>query len=114
MTGHGYVPYTKGCRCEVCRAAKRAYVAERRKAGTEGHGHESREERRVYAQRHNDPARGRDRVGVLRYVAPTDRHGTPAGYDTDGCRCWDCTDAATLYQATRQAARHADTADVTA
>lgn len=106
MTTHGYGAYTRGCRCEVCREAKRAYIAARRHAGAEGYGHDARAERVAYARRHTDHAR-RDRVGVMRYVAPTDRHGTFAGYDTDGCRCWDCTDAMTLDQTTRRATRSA-------
>lgn len=35
MSEHGYGPYTRGCRCEVCREAKRQYVAARRAAGLE-------------------------------------------------------------------------------
>jgi hypothetical protein len=30
---HGYSGYTHGCKCEVCTAAKREYVAQRRAAG---------------------------------------------------------------------------------
>lgn len=32
---HGYVTYTRGCRCTVCREAKRLYIRERRAAGLE-------------------------------------------------------------------------------
>jgi hypothetical protein len=32
---HGYGAYTRGCRCDTCRAAKREYVARRRAAGLE-------------------------------------------------------------------------------
>lgn len=30
MSGHGYSRYTHGCRCEVCREAKRLYEKQRR------------------------------------------------------------------------------------
>lgn len=30
---HGYVRYTKGCRCEVCREAKAAYMRAKRGRG---------------------------------------------------------------------------------
>jgi len=39
---HGYGPYTRGCRCSVCRDAKREYMQNRRKsplpAGSPLHG----------------------------------------------------------------------------
>lgn len=42
MTEHGYVAYTKGCRCAVCREAARVYRranrAGRLTAGTLNHG----------------------------------------------------------------------------
>lgn len=30
MTRHGYVAYSNGCRCKVCREAKAAYLREKR------------------------------------------------------------------------------------
>jgi hypothetical protein len=30
---HGYVPYTHGCRCAVCKDAKARYVRDRRAVG---------------------------------------------------------------------------------
>ena len=80
MADHGYNAYTHGCRCEVCRAAKAAYMREKR------------------AQAKH--------VGLVRlnlrkpgeYPRPTVAgitHGTPHGYNDNGCRCLDCTLAAT-------------------
>lgn len=34
MTAHGYVCYTTGCRCLICKAAKAAYMRERRAVAT--------------------------------------------------------------------------------
>ena len=86
--GHGYGAYTNGCRCDVCRAAKAEYMRERRAAG------------RAKAQMHTRsstggrPAKETARaVGAVRYVAPLRRHGTRAGSDESGCRCFRCTDA---------------------
>lgn len=37
MTRHGYGAYTNGCRCEVCRRAKAAYMRLKRAAEPTGH-----------------------------------------------------------------------------
>lgn len=71
---HGYAAYAAGCRCDVCRAAKREYIAARRAAGLE-------------------PIR----VGVVRSRAGqravhVREHGTTTGYRR-GCRCRPCMDA---------------------
>ena len=69
---HGYGPYSRGCRCAVCRAAKAAYMRERRAAGTAL--------LRAAQTRQN----------TLRPVSRTARHGTRAGYEEHGCRCKSC------------------------
>lgn len=66
---HGYVPYTKGCWCEVCRQAKADYMRARR-----------------------NRARGRARLvddpNSYHYV-PDIAHGR-TGYEEHGCRCPEC------------------------
>lgn len=66
ITEHGYNAYTYGCRCDTCRAAKRAYMAARR------------------AEARTHPA---DRS------AEDFTHGTPFGYEERGCRCESCANA---------------------
>lgn len=65
---HGYNAYTHGCRCEVCRAAKAAYVRVKRA------------EARQYSRRH---------VGG-EYIARGITHGTISGYRDSMCRCPEC------------------------
>lgn len=66
---HGYGPYTRGCRCKTCRAAKAAYMRERRSvAGV--------------------PRRQVLRNGKLAAIGIT--HGTRYGYEERGCRCSKC------------------------
>lgn len=69
---HGYGPYSNGCRCETCRAAKAAYMRERRAAGT------------VLLRA------AQARQNTLRPHSRTATHGTRAGYETHGCRCKRC------------------------
>jgi hypothetical protein len=86
MSEHGYGRYTNGCRCEVCRAAKAAYMRKRRAFG------------RALAQQWTATSTGQRgnrsnawAPGSKRYVAPIGTHGTRAGYDEHGCRCEPCT-----------------------
>ena len=72
MTEHGYGPYSRGCRCAVCRAGKAAYMRQRRAAG-------------VALLRAAQTAQG-----TVRPVSSTARHGTRAGYEEHGCRCGPC------------------------
>jgi hypothetical protein len=65
---HGYGPYTRGCRCGVCRQAKADYSRRRRAAAKET----------------AEP-------GVT--AAGGFTHGTRHGYDEHGCRCGPCTEA---------------------
>jgi hypothetical protein len=65
LAEHGYNRYSNGCRCETCRAAKAAYIGERRRAATAR------------------AAPGR--------VVPGIKHGTRRGYKELGCRCEPCT-----------------------
>lgn len=82
---HGYTAYTRGCRCEVCREAKNAYMRERRA--------EARQE----AQRHSVGKRGD--VGAIRFVADVRSHGTSYAYYERGCRCSECHDFITALNA---------------
>jgi hypothetical protein len=68
---HGYVCYTRGCRCQPCRAAKAAYVRTRRAAAAA-----------LAAE-----------VGHHSYVLVADEitHGTRFAYEERGCRCDPCT-----------------------
>jgi hypothetical protein len=75
-THHGYVAYTHGCRCEVCREAKSTYMRQRRT------------EARREAQRHSVGRRGEP--GSVRYVANVRNHGTSYAYYERGCRCREC------------------------
>lgn len=88
---HGYGPYTNGCRCDVCKAAKADYQRAKRA-----------DARAVAAQyttpmktsdRPVVPGRRRMRVGDLRYVVAAAKHGSAASYIELGCRCIPCTDA---------------------
>jgi hypothetical protein len=64
MTIHGYVAYTRGCHCDVCRRAKADYQRDRRAAA-----------------RASAADKSEDR---------TFKHGTRSGYEERGCRCWAC------------------------
>lgn len=75
-TDHGYLNYTYGCRCTICRKAKADYVRARRAAG--------RHTAQVYAA-----------VTGQRHIADTATHGTRYAYEELGCRCQPCTTART-------------------
>lgn len=86
-SSHGYVAYTRGCRCGVCRRAKADYIRERRAAA------------RAIAQRYTRSSTGRRGTsttawaeGAIRYVAIGVTHGTRYAYDERGCRCRACCD----------------------
>lgn len=103
MSGHGYVPYTRGCRCDVCRAAKAAYSRARRA------------EHRQIAAKHTRSSTGKRpsnftarAPGATRYIAPIERHGTRFGYEEKGCRCFACTDARLLSDQQRRARRKSE------
>lgn len=68
---HGYITYTRGCRCDICRAAKAEYSRKQRAAASE--------------RRANEFTKGR-------YTVPDITHGY-SGYANYGCRCWQCTEA---------------------
>jgi len=68
-SNHGYGPYSRGCRCEICRAAKREYIKARR----------------------SEAARRRDLSDLGAYVAVGITHGI-AGYGESKCRCDVCMD----------------------
>lgn len=63
---HGYSAYTCGCRCDTCKAAKRAYMASRRQQALSAPADKSAEDF---------------------------THGTRFGYEERGCRCDECTEA---------------------
>jgi hypothetical protein len=75
VSGHGYGAYARGCRCEVCRAAKAAYMRSRRKQAR-------RAARRQLSE-----------TGVSVIAGVT--HGR-AAYEERGCRCVECLDARAL------------------
>jgi hypothetical protein len=79
---HGYNGYTLGCRCDICRKAKREYARERRAAAKQA-----------------ADARGKERA------AGTFRHGTRFGYEERGCRCAECVEARRAMQRTFSAAK---------
>lgn len=102
---HGYIAYTHGCRCEVCRKAKADYMRERRAAA------------RALAQKYTQTADGTPgnpwnafANGSVRFLAPIKTHGTRAGYEEHGCRCRECTSARTRsdqrYARSRSARRY--------
>ena len=66
VTAHGYSGYANGCRCETCKAAKAAYMSEKRIAAT------------ASAQP------GTAVTGVT--------HGTRSAYKDKGCRCEKCVE----------------------
>jgi hypothetical protein len=68
---HGYSPYTHGCRCQVCRDAKAAYMRDKRSRG--------HKVRRFVESR---PGAGRNYVDGI-------THGY-AGYQDYSCRCEVC------------------------
>jgi hypothetical protein len=63
---HGYATYTCGCRCRRCRAAKAAYMRERRAAATQI-----------------------ARPGIA-VTAKGVTHGTRSAFEEHGCRCQPC------------------------
>lgn len=83
MAEHGYIRYTRGCRCEVCRAAKADYMRARRA------------EARGQAQVHTFWAKqgGAWGDGAIRHVANVANHGTRFAYEERGCRCLECSRA---------------------
>ena len=94
MSTHGYGAYSKGCRCGVCRSAKAAYMRERRAAGRDA------ARAATDAATWSGGARAvAAETGARRYVSPVAQHGTRAGYEEHGCRCFDCTDANTRARA---------------
>lgn len=64
ISTHGYSGYSNGCRCQVCRDAKAAYMAGRRAAAFTA-----------------DNAPEQD---------PAVTHGTRSAYEERGCRCGAC------------------------
>ena len=66
VSTHSYGGYTQGCRCDICRDAKAAYMRKRRRAAS------------------LNPASG-PVEGI--------KHGTLFGYQERGCRCDDCVEA---------------------
>ncbi len=60
---HGYAGYSNGCRCEICRDAKAAYMRERRSS--------------AYLTATSEPV-------------PGVTHGTRSAYEESGCRCPEC------------------------
>jgi hypothetical protein len=85
---HGYSAYTRGCRCDVCRAAKADYMRERRaKARKEAQLH-TRSSTGEHGHRHTAFA-----PGSYRHEASIPNHGTRYGYEEAGCRCAECTAA---------------------
>lgn len=69
MSEHGFTRYGRGCRCEVCRAAKADYTRTRR---------EATRQLRLAAE-----AEGRT------YVVEGISHGL-SGYKNFNCRCFTC------------------------
>lgn len=69
--GHGYNRYTRGCRCEVCKQAKAAYMRERRA--------EARRLTQITPNRY-----------VRRHAGRDVKHGTSFAYYEVGCRCQAC------------------------
>lgn len=70
---HGWVGYSRGCRCKVCRSSRAEDVRNRRAAAAA---------RRIAAE-----AAGRV------YVATGITHGTSSGYKNSSCRCPACVQA---------------------
>lgn len=87
MEAHGYGPYTHGCRCGICRAAKAEYTRQRRAAG------------RALAQQH-----GTAQSPNGRHFVPGITHGR-FGYEERGCRCLDCCAARATEWRERKARR---------
>lgn len=88
MRGHNYSGYTNGCRCDVCKAAKRDYMHKRRVAAA------------ALARQHTVSSTGGRPTygtafapGATRHLADIERHGTRYGYEEAGCRCYPCTNA---------------------
>lgn len=78
---HGYGGYTRGCRCDTCRAAKAEYMRTKRAAAA--------------SRREQATARGQA------YVAQGVYHGTSSSYKDASCRCGRCRTA--VQQAKKQA-----------
>lgn len=103
VTTHGTTGYQAGCRCEVCKEARRSYMAEyraRKLASSDfTHGIVSG----YQAGCRCEECRAAQRKYMTEYKAKkaaTDsyRHGTNSGY-VDGCRCGLCKAAQRAYMA---------------
>ncbi len=70
MSEHDYIRYTRGCRCDECRAAKAAYMREKR-------AHWARKRRLSEAD------------GAGRHFVAGITHGY-SGYQDHSCRCEVC------------------------
>lgn len=70
---HGYGRYTRGCRCDVCRFAKAAYMRAKRVTG---------KRKRQLAQAN----------GEGYHFVPGITHGI-SGYSDSSCRCPECCSA---------------------
>jgi len=100
---HGYGPYTHGCRCDECKAAKREYIRERRRVAREA------------ARKHTTNLRGvvgNGRLGwpsgTERHYVPGVKHGTSYAWFERGCRCIDCTRWRSANEMERQKRRRQD------
>ena len=83
---HGYTAYTRGCRCEVCREAKRRYMSARRST-----------------RRMTDRIEVVEPITKARWlIAPIEKHGTRYGYEERGCRCAACCAAHAASHATHR------------
>jgi hypothetical protein len=86
VTTHGYGAYSNGCRCEICREAKAAYMRKLR---------DRRHRLRRYVQGLPDAGR---------YVVDGITHGY-AGYQEFSCRCRICRAATAERHRRARAAR---------
>jgi hypothetical protein len=80
---HGYGRYTAGCRCDICRAAKRHRQ------------NELREPWRKLLRAH------REEFGWAPYVVHGIKHGY-SGYQNFFCRCDECVEAKAVAGGTRR------------
>ncbi len=76
---HGAGGYSRGCRCDICKAGKAAYMRDKRAAAA--------------VRRREAQARGET------YVASGVYHGTAASYRDASCRCERCVEAVKVFEA---------------
>lgn len=97
---HGYGRYSRGCRCDICKAAKAEYMRrKRRRATATARIHTIGSDGTTGSQITRATAL---QPGAIRYIAFGVTHGTRSAYEERGCRCPACTRISSAYDVARR------------